>query len=104
MIIRLFTHWHKKLKCCSQIEFDDHEPQVRATNLKRACLSAKLDEFKQAKALTKYLYLGEFDDETCKFNILSEPEVLLDFDEIIEEREVFEKSVQLETEKKEEVA
>lgn len=93
MIYYMFCHWHKRNKCSSQIAFDDHTPDVVKSLVVRACQQNELTKVKEAKRLQKFYYLGTYDDESMKFNILSEPEELIDFDDVIEDREAFELTV-----------
>lgn len=93
MILYMYTHYHKKHKCSSAIQFDDHEPKVHAQIVKRACEQAELTKIKEAKRLCKYIYLGFYDDETMKFKLLDEPEILFDFDDYIQNREVYEAEI-----------
>lgn len=93
MKLFMFTHWNKKLECSSQIVFDDHEPAVFKQAVLRACKEADLPKVKEAKKLTKLIWLGVYDDEAMKFEVCSEPEILIDFDELIAQREVLEEKL-----------
>lgn len=101
MTLHMFTYFNKYLKCSSQITFDDHEPLVFKENMLRACKMAELPKLKEAKRNTRLLYLGIYDDEKMSFEVCEEPEILIDFDDVIAEKEVFEARVHDEKAKEE---
>ena len=88
MKLYMYTHWSKEHECSAQIIFDDHEPEVFTASMLRACKQAELSKVKDAKRLTKLVFLGIYDDEAMKFEVTSEPVLLIDFDDLIEKREV----------------
>jgi hypothetical protein len=88
MMLYMFTYWNKKLNCSSQITFDDHDPEVFKINILRACTQTELPKLKEARRLLRLLFIGTYDDETLKFEVCQEPVVLIDFDDVIAQREV----------------
>lgn len=102
MKLYLYTHWNKYLGCCSQVIFDDHGPEVFTENVIRACKMSELSKIKEAKRNLKLVFLGVYDDTKMDFQVDPEKPVLIDFDDLIAEREVFEARVQ-EAKEKEDV-
>lgn len=93
MKLNLFTYWNKTLKCSSQIQFDDHEPLIAKTQVLRACAQMEFEKLKAARQHTQLVWLGLYDDETMKFEEKNEPEILIDFDDVLDERRLFEDAV-----------
>lgn len=93
MKLHMFTHFNKYLGCSSQVIFDDHEPEVFKENVLRACKMSELSKVKEAKRNLKLIYLGVYDDTTMDFQVDPAKTMLIDFDDVIAEREVFEARV-----------
>lgn len=90
MKLFMYTHWNKEHEMSGNIIFDDHNVDEFKVAMERACKTAELPKLKEAKRNCKLVFLGIYDDATMKFEVTDEPVVLIDFDEIISHREVYE--------------
>lgn len=86
MKLNVFCYKNKQLKAFTNPIFDDHDAEVTAISTSRYLMSCNLADAKKMKHLVLYK-IGEFDDETGIFTSVG-PELLLDTDDIIGEREV----------------
>ena len=87
MKLNVFIFFNTVLKCYTTPTFDDHEPEVAATQLKRSIIFEK-DTTKVAPYKNLKMYqLGTFDDDTGKIDVFSEPKLLLDCTEVVKGRD-----------------
>lgn len=86
MKLNVFIFFNTVLNCYTTPTFDDHEPQVAATQLKRSIIyekdTAKVVPYKNLKMYQ----LGTFDDETGKLDVFPESVLLLDCTEVVKGR------------------
>lgn len=81
MILHILSFRNKGLKAWSNPHYTDIDPEKCAIQLSRAISSCSPEQRASYKRLALYC-LGTFEDETGKFEVLDEPEFLLDCDEI----------------------
>lgn len=81
MILHILSFRNKGLKAWSNPHYSDIDPEKCAVQLSRGLASCRPEQRASYKRLALYC-LGTFDDESGKFDLLSEPEFLLDCDEV----------------------
>lgn len=81
MILHILSFRNKGLKAWSNPHYTDIDPEKCAIQLSRGLASCDAKQRASYKRLALYC-LGTFDDESGKFTLLSEPEFLLDCDEV----------------------
>lgn len=84
MICNVLIFKNKKLGAYTQPIFDDHNPDVAATQFGRS-LVVNPDVAKKYKGLSLY-HIGTFDDTTAKITTI-EPVMLIDCDDVIAQSE-----------------
>lgn len=82
MILKVFVYRNKKMGCYTNPIFIQENEENTEVNMTRAIIAAGKEESKKYKSLALYK-LGTFDDVKGKFELLDEPELLVDCDDII---------------------
>lgn len=75
------------LGCTGQPKFDDHTPDVFAKSFERHLLTGEEAQVFQFENVS-WFHLGDYDDETMKFEALKEPVKILDCGKVLEERKI----------------
>lgn len=87
MIWRIFAYKDKSIKCFTppRFEKDDVEQFKEATI--RGCLKLTTEEDKMMARDRALYYFGTFNDTEAKFDLLPEPEKLIDFEDYVRKEE-----------------
>lgn len=90
MLMYVFSFKNKFLGAYSQPFYVEVGPENYVSSMKRSILTTE-DSSKLSKVSGTQLYfLGTFDDELCKFEILSDAKCLLDCDDVISQKKLIE--------------
>ena len=82
MILDVFAFRNKKLKCFANPYFAQDKLENVETNLSRSIAAGGPEVKLKYKSLALY-HFGTFDDTSGVYNLLKEPELLADCDDII---------------------
>lgn len=82
MILDIVCFRNKKMKCYTTPQFTQDKLDNLEVNYTRSFIAAGAAQIEKYKSLALY-HFGTFDDETGTYNLLEEPELLFDCDDII---------------------
>lgn len=82
MILDVLVYRNKKMKCFTNPIYTQDKLENLELNIIRSLIAGGPSAKEKLKNLAMY-HLGTFDDETGKYDLLAEPELLFDVDDII---------------------
>ena len=82
MILDVLAFRNKKLKCYTQPFYSQEKLENLETNLSRSIYTGGQTMILKYKNLVLYKF-GTFDDQTGKYDLLEEPELITDCDDVI---------------------
>lgn len=82
MILEVFAFRNKRMKCYANPYFSQEKLDNIETNLGRSIVMGGPEMQKKYKSLALY-HFGTFDDCSGKYDLLAEPELIVDCDDII---------------------
>lgn len=87
MKLNVFVFRNSVLGCSGNPIYDDHEPDVFAKQLERVIITASAEKIAQYENTSLY-FIGCYDDETLRFESVKDPVLLLDLNQVLEDRKV----------------
>lgn len=93
MKLNVFIAKNLYLGCTGQPIFDDHSPEAFQKGLERQLMTGDEDKV-FIHENTVWYHLGSYDDETMKFDILSEPVLLVRCSDVLSDRKIKSKLIE----------
>lgn len=87
MKLNIFVFRNSILGCSGNPIYDDHEPDVFATQLERVIITAAADKVHQYENTSLY-FIGTYDDEKLRIEAAKDPVLLLDLNQVLEDRKL----------------
>lgn len=82
MILDILCYRNKAMKCYANPIYSQEKLENLEVNVSRSIIAGGPEARLKSKNLALY-HFGTFDDETGKFDLLKEPELLFDVDDIL---------------------
>lgn len=82
MILEVFAFRNKRMKSYTNPWFSQDKIENMEVNMSRSLILGGPDMVKKYKNLVLY-HFGTFDDETGKYDLLEQPEMIFDCDDLI---------------------
>ena len=83
MILGVFAYRNKAIQAYAQPIYDDRSKEVVAESVSRSLVLADAKAKENIKSCDFY-YFGTFDDKTGKYDLLDQPELLVNCGDILE--------------------
>lgn len=90
MIMYIYSYKNKFLGAFSQPFYVEVGPENYGSSMKRSILTTDDTSKLNKISGTQLYYLGTFDDESCKFDLLGDAKILFDCDDVIAQKKLIE--------------
>lgn len=87
MKLNVFVFRNSVLGCSGNPVYDDHEPDIFAKQLERVIITAQAEKVVQYENTTLY-FIGTYDDESLRFEPVKDPVLILDLNQVLEDRKL----------------